>query len=398
MSSQIAALMAEKQILQADLGRAIGLSRSATSRFVTHGQLPKRNSDQVRRAALDFFTSRGVDLIQLRDLVLPQKMAPDSSHLSEAAPATPKSPETTEGEPMLLRNENLSQETRQHFGLPRSPFLDDVASREDVYQTSSIRYVRAALMDAATNHGFVGVVGESGAGKSTLVEELEERLQDDDRDVLVVKPYTLAMESNDREGKTLKSLHIAEALTAALDPAKVNLGSPQARFKQLHELLKASHRSGRRHLVVIEEAHCLPLATLKHLKRFLELKDGLRRLLGVALIGQPELAIKLASQNPEVREVAQRCELVTLPPLDGDLEGYLRHKFKRFEFDFDAVFDRDAIEAIRARLVFLPRGAKATEAISVCYPLVVNNLVARAMNAAARTGWPKVDAQVIAGC
>lgn len=75
MSSQIAALMAEKQILQADLGRAIGLSRSATSRFVTHGQLPKRNSDQIRRAALDFFTSRGVDLIQLRDLVLPQKMA-----------------------------------------------------------------------------------------------------------------------------------------------------------------------------------------------------------------------------------------------------------------------------------------------------------------------------------
>lgn len=398
MSSQIAALMAEKQILQADLGRAIGLSRSATSRFVTHGQLPKRNSDQVRRAALDFFTSRGVDLIQLRDLVLPQKMAPDSSHLSEAAPATPKSPETTEGEPMLLRNENLTQETRQHFGLPRSPFVDDVASREDVYQTSSIRYVRAALMDAATNHSFVGIIGESGAGKSTLVEELEERLQDDVRDVLIVKPYTLAMEANDREGKTLKSLHIAEALTAALDPAKVNLGSPQARFKQLHELLKASHRSGRRHMVVIEEAHCLPLATLKHLKRFLELKDGLRRLLGVALIGQPELAAKLASQNPEVREVAQRCELVTLPPLDGELEGYLRHKFKRFEFDFDAVFDRDAIEAIRARLVYVPRGAKPTEAISVCYPLVVNNLVARAMNAAARAGWPKVDAQVIAGC
>ncbi|WP_202863799.1 ExeA family protein [Burkholderia gladioli] len=398
MSSSIAAVMAENQILQTDLGRATGMSRSATSRFVAHGQLPKRNSEKVRRAALEYLKSRGVDLIQLRDLVLPPKMAPDSSHLSEAAPATPKPLETTEVEAMLLRNENLTQETRKHFGLPRSPFMDDVASRDDVYQTASIRYVRAALMDAATNHGFIGVVAESGAGKSTLVEELEERLQDDKRDVLIVKPYTLAMEANDRTGKTMKSLHIAEALTAALAPDKINMGSPQARFKQLHELLKASHRAGRQHLVVIEEAHCLPLATLKHLKRFLELKDGLRRLLGIALIGQPELAIKLASQNPEVREVAQRCELVNLPPLDDELEGYLRHKFARFEFDFDKVFDRDAIEAIRARLVYVPRGAKPTDAISICYPLVVNNLVSRAMNAAARAGYPKLDAAVIAGC
>ncbi|VFR88076.1 Eha [plant metagenome] len=300
---------------------------------------------------------------------------------------------------MLLRYEGLMPATRAHFKLPRSPFLDDIASRDDVYQSSSTRYIRAALMDTAMNHGFVAVVGESGAGKSILVEELEERLAAEDRNVLIVKPFVLAMEDNDRTGKTLKSLHIAEALVSALDPTVKNPGSPQARFDQLRELLIASHRAGRRHLVVIEEAHCLPLATLKHLKRFLDLKVGLRRLLGIALIGQPELETKkLSSQNPEVREVAQRCEIINLPPLDADLEGYLRHKFQRFEFDFDQVFDRDAIDAIRARLVYLPRGAKPTDAVSICYPLVVNNLVSRAMNAAALAGWPRVDAQVIAGC
>ena len=142
----------------------------------------------------------------------------------------------------------------------------------------------------------------------------------------------------------------------------------------------------------------MPIATVKHLKRFLELKDGLQRLLGIALVAQPELRELLHSQNPEVREVMQRCEIVDMAPLDNELEAYLRHKFARFDLKYEQVFAQDAADAIRARLIHLPRGGKAADARSVCYPLVVNNLVSRAMNAAQRAGWPTVDAQVIAGC
>ena len=65
---------------------------------------------------------------------------------------------------------------------------------------------------------------------------------------------------------------------------------------------------------------------------------------------------------------------------------------------FEDVFAADAADAIRARLVFIPRGGKPADARSICHPLVVNNLVTRAMNAAAAAGWPKVDGQVIGGC
>ena len=130
----------------------------------------------------------------------------------------------------------------------------------------------------------------------------------------------------------------------------------------------------------------------------IELKDGMQRLVGVALIGQPELRDRLSSQNADVREVAQRCEVVELEPLDAELEGYLRHKFARFDLKYEDVFAPDAADAIRARLVHIPRGGKPTDARSECYPLVVNNLVCRAMNKAALAGWDKVDAQVIAGC
>lgn len=299
---------------------------------------------------------------------------------------------------MLLQNQALTPEARKHFCLPRNPFVDDVQSPDDVFQSPSVRYVRAALMDAANHHGFVAVVGESGAGKSTLAEDLEERIKMDKRDILVVRPYVLAMESTDAKGKTLKSGHIAEALITALDPSASVKSSPQARFAQVHALLKASRAAGRRHLLVIEEAHCLPIATLKHLKRFLELKDGMQRLLGVALIGQPELRERLGSHNAEVREVMQRVEVVELEPLDGELEAYLKHKFARFDLKYESVMAPDAADAIRTRLIHLPRGGKPADARSLCFPLVVNNLVSRAMNAAAAEHWPQVNAQVIAGC
>lgn len=327
-----------------------------------------------------------------------KKLAPEVSTTPEAVPSTPKPIETEKEDTMLLQNQALTPEARKHFCLPRNPFVDDVQSPDDVFQSPSVRYVRAALMDAANHHGFVAVVGESGAGKSTLAEDLEERIKADKRDILVVRPYVLAMESTDAKGKTLKSGHIAEALITALDPSASVKSSPQARFAQVHALLKASRAAGRRHLLVIEEAHCLPIATLKHLKRFLELKDGMQRLLGVALIGQPELRERLGSHNAEVREVMQRVEVVELEPLDGELEAYLKHKFARFDLKYESVMAPDAADAIRTRLIHLPRGGKPADARSLCFPLVVNNLVSRAMNAAAAEHWPQVNAQVIAGC
>jgi ABC-type glutathione transport system ATPase component len=172
-----------------------------------------------------------------------KKLAPEVSHTPEAVPSTPTATEEKE-DPMLLQNQALSPEARQHFKLPRNPFVDDVQSPDDVFQSPSVRYVRAALLDCAQHHGFVAVVGESGAGKSTLAEDLEERIKMDKRNVLVVRPYVLAMEANDTKGKTLKSGAIAEAIAYALDPHVSLRSSPQARFAQVHNLLKASRAGG----------------------------------------------------------------------------------------------------------------------------------------------------------
>ena len=414
--SALAGLLHTLELPQSLLVKHLKLSRSGVSRMVQSGLWPARGGAAVRTAVLGLLRAHGAKPAQLAALEPIKKLASRSGVLhgecthaaGEAAPSieTPTKTlidltENRKEDAMLLQNETLSPDARAHFGLTANPFRDDVQSSADVFQTPSVRYVRAALLDAAQNSGFVAVTGESGAGKSTLAEDLEERLRPEagkHSDVLVVRPYVLAMEANDTKGKTLKSSHIAEAIAYALDPNLTMRSSPQARFAQVHQLLIASHRAKRKILLLIEEAHCLPTATLKHLKRFLELKDGMKRLLGVALVAQPELRNLLNSHNPEVREVMQRCELLTLAPLDNELEGYLAHKFARCGLKMEGVFAPDAMDAVRARLVHLPRGGKPSDAQSQCYPLVVNNLVARAMNAAARAGWPTVDAQVVAKC
>ena len=96
---------------------------------------------------------------------------------------------------------------------------------------------------------------------------------------------------------------------------------------------------------------------MRHLKRFVELEDGFSRLLSVILLGQNELAEKLDPRDPSVREVVQRCEIITLPPLGEHLEDYLRFRLRRFSVDLSKIVTADGLQALRERLSPpVPRG------------------------------------------
>ena len=361
----------------------IGCSKPMLVAVVNHGRWPKKGADKLREKLKQYFETNGADI--------PAGLRNEP----EAAPAHPNESEDKE---MLLRKATLTQAAKQHFGIFKDPFNDEIQSADDVYMTPDVRYVREAMFQTACHGGFVAVVGESGAGKSTLREDLTDRILRDGKQIVVIEPYVLAMEDNDQKGKTLKAVHIAEAILEAVAPGSSPKRSPEARFAQIHRALTESAKAGNKHVLIIEEAHGLPLPTLKHLKRFFELKSGFERLLGIVLIGQTELAQKLSENNPNVREVVQRCEVVTLMPLtDGKLEGYLKHKFARAGADLAKVMDGSAIDAVAERLTVKSRTAKGTELNSLLYPLAVNNLVSAAMNQATELGFDVVDGDVVRG-
>lgn len=354
------------------LAQHLGISRTAVSLLANHGIWPANNADAIAAGIDTYLQGKGIaDSSWRQPLQAPQDQ-----------------PEETLD--MLLRKTNLTPQARRFFTLGGDPFAEPTTA-EDVFLSQDIRYVRESLYQVARNGGFMAVIGESGAGKTTLREELIDRIRREEKAVVVIEPYVLAMEGNDQVGKTLRAQHIGEAIMACVDPQAKTKSSPEARFRQVHETLRNSSRAGQAHLLVIEEAHSLPLATLKHLKRFRELKDGLRPLLSIVLIGQPELATKLSEHNPEVREVVQRIEIVTLPPLGDQLGAYLEHRFKRAGMPLDKVLAPGALEALRARLT--PSRGDA----SLLYPLAIHNALAAAMNRAADLGVPQVNADLIRG-
>jgi type II secretory pathway predicted ATPase ExeA len=377
-------LLAEADIEVLALARHCQLSRTMASRLVNHGAWPtRRNEGELRQRINGFLQSHG---LCHRHAFRKEKAPTRSNAPRPCAPPTAKSGD----DEMLPRKISLTPQARQHFRITRDPFID-CRELDDVFMTPDIRYVREAIRSACKHNGFLAVIGESGAGKTTLFEELQERLHDDAGTVLI-KPYVLAMEGTDATGKTLRSQHIAEAAMRQIAPLARCASSPDARFAQVHRALIDSSRNGRNHVIVIEEAHAVPVPTLRHLKRWMELKDRMRPLCAAVLFAQPELEAKLA--DPALREVAQRIELVHLPPLDNHLAAYLKHRLARFGVDVANVIDDAGIEAIRARLTTTGKGQRNG---SMVYPQAVHNVLAACMNAAANLGAPNVTRELVGG-
>ena len=299
---------------------------------------------------------------------------------------------------MLLRHQRLSGEARQHFRILRDPFVNEMRGGDDVYLSDDIRYVRASVRQTAQHGGMLAVTGESGSGKSTIRKDLREWINSCDEQIIVMEPFVICM-SSDRNARPLLAADIVGAVIRNIAPSEPLRAGHERRSDQMHKVLRASAQVGNKHVLIIEEAHDLAVPTLKALKRFYEMEDGFKKLLSIVLVGQPELARKLSEKNPEVREVVQRCELVTLPPLNSNVADYLRHKFKRVDMDWATVVEPDAVDAIRTvlrRNVSETLGGKRVQhEQSLCYPLAVNNLLTRAMNQAVLIGSPKVDAALI---
>ncbi|MDH1962344.1 AAA family ATPase [Klebsiella quasipneumoniae] len=381
-------LMQKHGIEQTEVATAAAVSQPAISQLINHGIWPKRRTREVRNNIVSFLASRGLEQEARRAF-------DEVEVLTANTASTPVPQQANEGDiTMLLSKQTLDPSTKKHFGIFRDPFAEEaMQGSDDVFTTPDIRYVREALYQTARFGGFLAVIGESGAGKSTLRRDLVERINRDRDPVIVIEPYVLAMEDNDVKGKTLKAAAIAEAIVSTLAPLESIKRSQDARFRQLHKVLKESCGAGYSHVLVIEEAHSLPTPTLKHLKRFFELENGFKKLLSIVLIGQPELAIKLSERNMEVREVVQRCEVVSMPPLEQDLEGFLRFKFQRVGKNMAEVLDDSAVDAIRARLSL--RSGNGKGVISLLYPLAVCNLTIAAMNEAAKLGMPVINGDVI---
>ena len=98
----------------------IGCSKPMLVAVVNHGTWPKKGADKLREKLKQYFETNGADI--------PASLRNDL----EAAPAHPNESEDKE---MLLRKATLTQAAKQHFGIFRDPFNDEIQSADDVFMT-----------------------------------------------------------------------------------------------------------------------------------------------------------------------------------------------------------------------------------------------------------------------
>lgn len=375
--------------------RATGISATLINMLCRGTRRPGR--DWPREKLLAWLTGLGISASEAEqaisaavDHARPKGARPKASANAPLEPATTPATTANMEDEMILRKQTLTRQARQQWRILREPFADP-QEPDDLYLSPEARYVRECMYDAATNGGFLAVVGESGSGKTTLREDMIERINLDGEGVVVIEPYMLGM-GGGRTGRTLRARDIAEAVIATVSPTTTIPASAEIRARKLHQLLRDSNRAGIKHVLVIEEAHDLHPSTLKALKRFWELKDGLKRLLAIILLGQTELLARLGANQADVREVVQRCVPVQLPAI-ADPAAFVRHRFERAGLDVDAVWDADALAALRERLMVAQD--MQGRGVYMGYPLAISNLATAAMNMAASLGEPRVSADVV---
>ncbi len=371
----------------AELARAVinkhgdPVSRASIYQCCNRGLIPEARCPDFRDQVEAFLRERGVpepEIATIWEFVPEGTVVPIHKRLRKAERRRADDPISE----TLKEAEMLTPTTMKHFKLFRNPFLDDVQDDRDVFMSQSHTYAHAAMMDAARNGGFVAVVGECGAGKSIMRRKLIADLNAEG-DVRVVLPQTI------NKGQ-LTSDHILDAIIMDMDPDARIRRTREAKARQVQRMLLESSRAGMRHVLVIEEAHDLSVPTMKQLKRLWEIEDGYRKVLGIVLVGQQELAARLNRQtHPEMREVILRCLIATLDPLGRDeCDGYIRLKFERVGKRVDEVLADGCVDAVMARLT-------TRQGWSAVYPLYINNLLAKALNQAAQIGAPMVTPEII---
>jgi type II secretory pathway predicted ATPase ExeA len=189
-----------------------------------------------------------------------------------------------------------------HFGLAEAPFR--ITPHTEFFFTGANRgaTLDALLYAILNDEGIVKVSGEVGSGKTMLCRVLLERLPAEVVTVYLANP----------------SLSPDDILFAIADELQLALPAgcrTSTLVRALQTKLIELHGDGHQVVVLIDEAHAMPEATLEEIRLLSNLETGRHKLLQLVLFGQPELDEALARQSmrPLRERITQNFHLQPLP-------------------------------------------------------------------------------------
>ena len=166
---------------------------------------------------------------------------------------------------------------------PQFLYLSKQHARAKAYMESTIWFT----------DGFVVITGEIGAGKTTLIETFLRELQTD----------VVVAQINQTQ---LSPTAFLQTVLVQFGFSPFNMKKPEV-LATLNEFLMEQHESGRKVLLIVDEAQNLSARVLEEVRMLSGIETTKDKALRIILAGQPELNEKLNSR--ELIQLAQRVRL-----------------------------------------------------------------------------------------
>src|SRR6516225_2707051 len=230
----------------------------------------------------------------------------------------------------------------EFYGLTTQPF--QLAPDARFFFESSVHRQAMAYLVYGLHHaeGFIIITGEVGAGKTILVENLLSTI--DRSSFVTAKIVTTQLAGDDL-------LHM---VAAGFGIAKEGLAKGPL-LQRISEFALAQHRSGKRVLLIVDEAQNLSFEALEELRMLSNIFFDRTMALQSFLLGQPQFRATLGS--PRLEQLRQRVTAAYhLGPLgEGESKAYVEHRLRRADWTGDPHFSEDCFPLIHQRTGGVPR-------------------------------------------
>jgi len=238
-----------------------------------------------------------------------------------------------------------------------------------LYLSPAHSEARASVMlGVLQNRGFTALIAHPGMGKTSLLFDLLEKIHISARTVFLFQPQLTPQELM---RSLLADLGIPDA---GNDVAAMQL--------KLNDVLLRETSSGKKVVIVIDEAQALSEEVLEVLRMLSNFETSREKLVHIVLAGQPQLADRLASSS--MIQFRQRISIVArLNPFDAaETRAYIEHRLRvAGHKGWRAIFTDHAYALIAKHSQGIPRN--------------INNLCFNAMSLGCALGQRSIGPSVI---
>ena len=219
-----------------------------------------------------------------------------------------------------------------YFTFSCSPFESTLDQRFLFMSECHEEVIAALLYFAREKKSFALVSGDVGTGKTMIVHHFLGRLPPSVLPILVPYPQVEYLEILRYIAREFRICTEGKSVLELSDDVKA-------------ELTKAS-AGGKQVVLIIDEAHLLPDASLENIRLLSNIELTENKLLQILLIGQNELATKL--RKTELRQLRQRISIarVLCPMNPAETISYIDHRLKIARSCFDVCFEPDCRKLI----------------------------------------------------